>query len=343
MATLLPTVAGNGSRPAGGSADTPRGVPGNTGAAGAPAPPAPAAGATMTGSVIGGIGSSTAAAPRPGTTSITGSSLTGGISSGGSCICGGSSGRPDGTSMPPPPPPPPQGAGRPGPGVEVDVVVSLVAVDVVLLVVLSIDVVLLVVVSADVVRLVVVREVVVFVLVDISVVVLVVEEPGGLASVLPPQCWAFPLLPSLPQLPLSGFPPLPGWSSAVSRVSWSSPVLSFEPPLPSESPFGPLAGISVECGPPGISAEADGSARANTPPNPHRNSPEATRQADAAPCTREPTTSPPSKASTVAHSQDPAILARPRETVCRGFESTRDRDRPIAQIIRTIVLGCTLS
>jgi hypothetical protein len=339
MATLLPTLAGNGSRPAAGSADTPRGVPGNTGAAGAPAPPAPAAGATMTGSVIGGIGSSTAAAPTPGTTSITGGSFTGGIRSGGSCICGGSSGRPDGTSMAPPPPPPPPGAGSPGPGVEVDVVVSLVSVDVVLLVVAAVDVVLLVVAAVDVVRLVV--GVVVFVLVDVSV--LVDDEPGGLLCVLPPQCRAFPLLPSLPQLPLSGFPPLPGWSSAVSGVSWSLPVLAFEPPPPSESPFGPLAGISVECGPPGISEWADGSATANAPPNPHRNSPVATRQADAAPCTREPTSSPPSKASIAAYSQDPAILARLRETVCRGFESTRDRDRPIARMLRTIVLGCTLA
>ncbi len=71
----------------------------------------------MTGSVIGGIGSSTAAAPTPGSAAI-----ADGSAAGGSCISGGSSGMPDGTSMAPPPsPPPPPGPGRPGGVVSVDV------------------------------------------------------------------------------------------------------------------------------------------------------------------------------------------------------------------------------
>src|SRR3954470_1521647 len=92
-------------------------------------PPNPAAGATMTGSVIGGIGRSTAAAPTPGTTSI-----ADGSDAGGSCMSG-TSGRPDGTSTPPPPPPPPPipGAGRPTEELVVDVV-SVVSLDVVVLV-----------------------------------------------------------------------------------------------------------------------------------------------------------------------------------------------------------------
>jgi hypothetical protein len=74
--------------------------------------------------------------------------------------------------------------------------------------------------------------------------VLIVEGAGldGLGAVLPPpQPWAFPLSLSLPQLPLSGFPPSPGFSVGVSLVSVFLPVLgSFEPPVPSASPFGPL-------------------------------------------------------------------------------------------------------
>jgi hypothetical protein len=94
----------------------------------------------MTGSVIGGIGSSTAAAPTPGTTSI-----ADGSEAGGSCMSG-TSGRPDGASMPPPPRPPPPGAGRPTEELVVDVV-SVVSLDVVVFVdVLSLDVVRLVVV-----------------------------------------------------------------------------------------------------------------------------------------------------------------------------------------------------
>src|SRR4051812_1511945 len=136
-------------------------------------PPNPAAGATMTGSVIGGIGRSSAAAPTPGKTSI-----ADGSEAGGNCMSG-ASGRPDGTSTAPPPPPPPPGAGRPTPLVEVDVAVSL-------------DVVVLVgVVSLDVVRLLVVCDGVVFV--DDSVVDFVV---GG--ELLPPQPCALPLLPVLP-------------------------------------------------------------------------------------------------------------------------------------------------
>src|SRR5690349_2629627 len=98
---LLPTEAGSGSRPAGGSAEAPRGVPGNDGARGTPGapPPSPAAGATMTGRLIGATGNCSAAEPTPGRTSITDGSPAGGISSGGNCIRGGSSGRPGGIPM----------------------------------------------------------------------------------------------------------------------------------------------------------------------------------------------------------------------------------------------------
>jgi hypothetical protein len=175
--------------------------------------------------------------------------------------------------------------------VVVGLVVSLVSLDVV---------------SLDVVRLVVVGDVVVFVLGVVSVVVFVVSVVvfdgdvtlGGLDCELPPQCWAFPLLPSLPQLPLSGFPPLPGLLVSVSPVS---SVLALEPPVPSGSVFGPLGGTSVECVPPGTAGEGEGSAKAKAPPTPHRNKPEATTQAEAAPCTREPTSPPPFKASPVGY------------------------------------------
>src|ERR1700761_7925234 len=113
---LLPALAGNGSRPAGGSAVTPRGIPFNTGSKGAPPPPAPrpTAGATMTGRVTGGIGRATAAAPTPGTESMTDGADTGGGSSGGNCIFGGAARPPPDTpSGPPPPPPPPPGGGSP--------------------------------------------------------------------------------------------------------------------------------------------------------------------------------------------------------------------------------------
>jgi hypothetical protein len=130
-AALLPTLAGSGSRPAGGSATPTRGDAGNAGfagPAGAP-PPAPRAGATITGSVIGASGSSPAAIAKPGgalTTDGPAGSI-GGITLGGNCICGGS-GRPDGGSNPPPPPPPPPpGPGRPG-GLVVVVAVVVVAV-----------------------------------------------------------------------------------------------------------------------------------------------------------------------------------------------------------------------
>jgi len=100
----------------------------------------------MIGSVIGGIGTSTAAAPTPGTTSI-----ADGSEAGGSCMPG-TCGRPDGASTPPPPPPPPiPGAGTPTEELVVDVV-SVVSLDVVVLVV----VVFVDVLSLDVVRLVVV-------------------------------------------------------------------------------------------------------------------------------------------------------------------------------------------
>jgi len=118
----------------------------------------------MTGSVIGGIGRSAAAAPTPGTTSI-----ADGSEAGGSCMSG-TSGRPDGTSTAPPPPPPPPGAGRPTPLVEVDVVVSA-----------DVVVVLVVVVVRDVV--------VVLDDVEDSVAVVDGDELGGDGdSELPPQC-----------------------------------------------------------------------------------------------------------------------------------------------------------
>jgi hypothetical protein len=316
---LLPTLAGSGSLPAGGSADTPRGAAGNAGAPAAP-PPTPAAGATMTGSVMGGIGRSTAAAPTPGTESI-----TAGSEAGGSCISG-TSGRPDGTSTAPPPPPPPPGAGRPGSVVDVDVVVSVVSL-----------VVRVVVVSVVVVRLVVV---------DDFVVELVVEGLGGSVSVLPPpQPCAFPLLPSLPlpQLPLFGFSPLPGLSVSGVPASGSLSVLPLDPPVPSESCLGPLPGVSFACEASEVSGEAGGWATANAPPRPHRNRPDATRQADAAPCTREPTSSPPFKASTAGYSISPTILAQPRRTLCCCSECTRDQGTSIPPMIRTIVLGCIIT
>jgi hypothetical protein len=212
----------------------------------------------MTGSVIGGIGSPTAAAPTPGTASIADGSLAGG-----SCISGGSSGRPDGTSMAPPPPlPPPPGGGRPTEVVSLDVGV----------------------VDG-------------FVLVGVEDGGFVLDGGsgsvsddgvtlGGLDCELPPQCRAFPLLPSLPQLPLLGFPTLPGLSVAVAlsgAVAVAVAVLALEPPLPSGSAVGPLPGTSFECVPPGVSGDGEGSARANAPPRPHRNRPEATTQAEAAP------------------------------------------------------------
>jgi hypothetical protein len=103
--------------------------------------------------------------------------------------------------------------------VEVEVVVSVVLVDVVSSVVVAL----------------VVLVVVVRVLVDDSAVVLVVEGVGGPEDeVPPPQCWAFPLLPSLPQLPLSGFPPVPGVLLVGSTVAVFGPAL----PLPPGPSFG---------------------------------------------------------------------------------------------------------
>ena len=159
------------------------------------------------------------------------------------------------------------------------------------------------VVSVVVVLLVVVRDVVVFVLVDVWLVLGVGDGTlGSLDCELPPpQCWALPLLPSLPQFPLLGFPPLPGVSSSVSTVSVFLPVLAPDPPLSSESVLGPLP-ASFECGRRGMSEDAEGSASASAPPRPHRNRPEATRQADAAPSTREPTSPPPFKASPPSYS-----------------------------------------
>jgi hypothetical protein len=170
-----------------------------------------------------------------------------------------------------------------------------------------------VVIWLDVVLLVVVADVVVFVLVDVRLVLGVGD--GTLGSLEcefpPPQCWALPLLPSLPQLPLLGFPPFPGLFSSVSTVSVFSPALAPDPPLPSESVFGPLP-ASFECGPRGTSEDDEGSAMARAPPKPHRNRPDATMQADAAPSTREPTSPPLFTGSPPSYSEDPTILAQPR-------------------------------
>jgi hypothetical protein len=333
MSRLLPTLAGSESRPAGGSADTPRGAAGNAGVpAGPPPAPRPTAGATMTGSVIGGIGSSRAAAPTPGTTS-----MTGGSEAGGSCISGGSSGRPLGTSMPPPPPPPPPGAGRPTAEVEVDVDVD---VDVDVEVEVDVDVPLVVSLGLSVVV--------------GGAVEGVGEGLGGVdGGLLEPQCCALPLLPLLPQLPLLGFAPTPGLSVSVSVFSSvfvagpvfvAGAVFVAWSPLPSGSVFGPLPGSSVfEWVSPGISGDVDGSAIASAPPRAHRKRPEATTQADAAPSTREPTSSPPLKAPTAAIYEDSSILAQPPETVCCGAHPTPDRDTPIPSMIRTIVLGCSIA
>ena len=138
---------------------------------------------------------------------------------------GGSSGMPEGTSIAPPPSPPPSGGGSPSGVVVVGVVDSLGSVVVVVLVV---------VVGLDLVSLDVSLE---DVSVDGSVVVVslddawvdvpgVVDGDGSVVGVvtldfvevfvgvvgeldceLPPQCRAFPLLPSLPQSPLLGIPP----------------------------------------------------------------------------------------------------------------------------------------
>jgi hypothetical protein len=200
-------------------------------------------------------------------------------------------------------------------------------------VVVSLDVVDVLVDVVD--RVVVVRDVVV----DDSVVDFVVEVPGGLeGGVLPPQPCAFPLLPLLPQLPLLGFSPLPGLSSPVCG---SFSVLAFDPLGPSGSLFGTLPCTSPVCVSGGRSADVEGSAIANAPPRPHRNSPMVTKQADAAPCTREPTSSPPFKASAVAYSQDPSIFAQPGQTVRCGDECTREVDTSKPPTIRTITLGCT--
>jgi hypothetical protein len=199
----------------------------------------------------------------------------------------------------------------PGGVVVVDVVVSVVLV--VIVVVRLVDS-LVVVVGGSVV---VVGSVVVGSVVVGSVVVGSVVDGGGLdGGELLPQCSALPLLPVLPQLPLSGFPPTPALSVSVTGL----PVVGFSavfvavPVLPPGSVFGAVSGSSSECVP-GTSGDAEGSASANAPPRPHRNRPDATRQADAAPCTREPTSSPPFKASTAGYSIDPAILAQPWETV----------------------------
>ena len=125
-ATLLSILAGSGSRPAGGSVVLGRGAPGSVGLVGAPgatAPPSPIDGATTTGKVMGASG--TAAAPAsgtpaadpvppasgspatapaaPGTAAMTagGTGIPGTAAStrgGGSCMSGGGSGRPFGTS-----------------------------------------------------------------------------------------------------------------------------------------------------------------------------------------------------------------------------------------------------
>lgn len=163
------------------------------------------------------------------------------------------------------------------------------------------DVVWVVVVGVVVVCVDVVWVVVVIVVVDVSVVfvvVLVVDVPLD-CVVPPPQCWAFPLLPSLPQLPLSGFPPVlfPALVAvpAAALAVPAAPVAVFrsfvrpDPTRGSESAFTPVPGASVDCVTAGFSGAGRGSAMAKAQPTPHRHRPETTRQADAAPCTREPT------------------------------------------------------
>ena len=169
-------------------------------------------------------------------------------------------------------------------------------------------------------------------------------------TVPPPPCRPLPLLPlSLSPSPLrrlccrcrpSGdgrdryraVPPLPSAPGGVFFSSGSDFGPSTEP-LPTES---------LVCLSPASPLDT-GSARAIEALAPPANRPEATRQAAAAMRTREPTASPSFKASAPGCSEDPTILAQPRSTVCCGSEFTRDRDTPIRQMIRTIVLGCTIS
>ncbi len=149
---------------------------------------------------------------------------------------------------------------------------------------------------------------------------------GGLDGELPPpQCRAFPLLPSLPQLPIFGFPPMPGLSVAVAVLGLAVAVLGLEEPLPSGSAVGPLPGTSFECVPPGTSGEDEGSAMAKAPPRPHRNKPEATTQTEAAPCTREPTSLPPFEAT-------------PRR-LCRDPSFSHERDQRFAVDLNLLATG----
>jgi len=163
----------------------------------------------------------------------------------------------------------------------------VVVVDVVVVVVVDVDVVFEVVVLDVVVAVVVVAELEVVdgSVVECVVVVLVVDDGG----VLPPQCSAFPLLPSLPQLPLSGFPPVPFLLVSVTPASTLVLVFGAEPPVPLGSSFEPVLGDSAEWAPAGFSGGGGGSATAKAPPRPQRIRPENTRQADAALCTRVPT------------------------------------------------------
>ena len=83
-----------------------------------PPPPRPSGGATMTGSVIGAIGSSAAAAPDTGRgvdDRWSDRAVVGGISSAAAACAAACRGWPDGTSgiAPPPPPPPPGGRQAP--------------------------------------------------------------------------------------------------------------------------------------------------------------------------------------------------------------------------------------
>ncbi len=115
---LPPTLAGSGSRPAGGSAATARGGPGNAGFAGAGPPPPPPrpgarAGATMTGSVIGASGSSPAATAKPGAALTTVGASTADMRR--NLHLRGS--RDDRTAARPPPLPPPPPPPGPGPGI----------------------------------------------------------------------------------------------------------------------------------------------------------------------------------------------------------------------------------
>ena len=377
---MLPTLAGSGSRPAGGSAVTPRGAAGNAGEPGdPPPPPRPEAGATMTGSVIGGIGSSAAATPTPGR----------GVDDGWSDRFGcrrhqlrrklhsrrnaGMAGRHLGVPPPPPPPPPgpggwPTGHGHHGqPGEQSScrrrrssssywwsssdwssssarrrrrtgrrrrgrrrpsVVVAVVGRRC--------------------------RRVRrgrcrcrfrrcrcrSWPFVAVAVVAV-----GRLTAELPPQCRALPLRLPLPLLPLLGFPPLPGLRvfgvGLVVRLRRRAASLSRRDrtlaprlePLPTES---------LVCLSPASHWTRDRRGPRSAAHHPEQaGSHEAGGRGDAH--TRTHVVIHPSRRQHPAVQRIRQFSHNHARTVCCGSESTRDRDTPIRQMIRTIVLGCTIA